>query len=171
MTGFVLGELDRIIDQIPKTDPSTVEYHTLLASMELIAQLEETFDAVLSVLGRGEDDEGKIINVEFRPPVVGLDEGHTCDEDCATCDICSSNSTESVTAGENPPEKVDSSAETPSENVEEHYDLVTVRKALVDARKAGIDVGKILRSCGASNLTDLAEDQFAAVMAKLKEIT
>ena len=188
MNEFITQELRRIINRIPTVDPTTSDYHMLMASLEgfynTADMLEEIFDA-LDEESEDSPDEGRIIKVEFRPPVV------PCSEDCATCDRCggeekapdsSSNSTDSVTAGENPQENVEAEADPPSEKVdetsdesgaepEETYDLITVRKALIDARKGGVDIKVILKSVGATNLTDLAPEKYGAVMAKLKELT
>ena len=204
MKEFIREEYRRIIDLIPQTDPATPNYHCLLQSLEFFAGISDVVEELLYML---DDADGKIVKVDFHPPVVDLTGGcgedcATCDncssnctesatagEDCATCDNCSSNSTESVTAGENadeaeasepasaeveeapgPSEKEDSSSdEGDAEAVT--YDLVTVRKALIDARKGGADIKAILKSVGASNLTDLPPDKYGAVMAKLKELS
>lgn len=184
MNDFIRDEYRRIINLIPQTDPATPNYHCLLQSLECFAGISDVVEELLYML---DDADGKIVKVDFHPPVVDLTGG--CGEDCATCDNCSSNCTEDATAGEDadeaevsepasaeveeapaPPEKEDSSSdEDDAEAVT--YDLVTVRKALIDARKGGADIKAILKSVGASNLTDLPPDKYGAVMAKLKELT
>lgn len=170
MNEMILSEFSRIIKLIPETDPRSCDYHVLMQSLECFSAMAEDIESLLDMLGENEPEEGKIISVTFRPPQPA-----TCGEDCATCDCCgeeppisSSNSTESVTAGENQAEKPDSPAdETAAETT---YDLPTVRAALIEARKRGVDLKPIFKSVGASNLTDLPEEKYGAVMAKLKEV-
>ena len=163
-------ELRRLVGLIPKTDPTTIEYHTLLTSFEALYNLAGPLEEILDELDK-EDLADNIVDIKVIPG------GVPCSEDCATCDACenapisSSTSTESVTAGEDPQENVDEVAESESEKVDETYDLVTVRQALIAARKDGVDIKAILKSVGATNLTDLAPEMFGAVMAKLKELT
>jgi len=155
-------ELRRLIGLIPETDPTSIEYHTLLASFEGLYNLAGPLEEILDELDK-EDLADNIVDIKVIPG------GVPCGEDCATCDACenaqisSSNSTESVTAGEDKQE--------PAAEPEETYDPVTVRKALLDARKEGVDIKAIFRVIGATNFSDLPPEKYGTVMAMLKELT
>lgn len=169
MNDYITQELSRIVNRIPHVDPASSDYHMLLASLEGFYNLAEVLEEILSVVDV-DPDEGKVIQVEFRPPVV------PCSEACATCDRCSneeeapissSNSTESVTAGENTTETVDKAAESPSEKVEKSYDPAEVRKALYAAKQRGVDLLQFFRSFGATNFSNLPPEKYGEVMDKL----
>ena len=155
-------ELRRLVGLIPETDPTTIEYHTLLASFEGLYNLAGPLEEILDELDRWDQAES-IIDIKVIPG------GVPCGEDCATCDDCisSSNSTESVTAGEDPQENVDEPAAEPDET----YDPVTVRKALLEAKRQGVDPKIIFQAVGATNFSDLPPEKYGAVMAKIKELT
>ena len=164
MTQYVQSELKRILDRIPEVDPATPDYQYALSSLELFAGIADTIEAVQAAVA---DEPDNIINIEFRP------EGVSCDEDCATCDACenaqisSSSCTESVTAGEDKQETV----EEPAAEPEESYDPVTVRRALLEAKRQGVDPKTIFQAVGATNFSDLPPEKYGAVMAMLKELT
>lgn len=171
MNDYITQELSRIVNRIPHVDPASSDYHMLLASLEGFYNLAEVLEEILSVVDV-DPDEGKIIQVEFRPSVV------PCSEDCATCDRCSgeeeapilsSNSTDSVTAGENTTETVEEAAESPSEKVEKRYDPADVRRALLAAKRRGVDLTQVFHSVGASNFSNLPPEKYAEVMAQLGE--
>ena len=182
MNEFITSELRRIINRIPTVDPTSSDYHMLMASLEGFYNTAEMLEEILELLDEepGSPDERRIISVEFRPPVL------PCSEDCATCDRCgneekapisSSKSTEDVTAGENPQENVEAEADPPSEKADKTsdepaktYGKAEVRKALVTAKQHGVDPLPILRSAGATSFGDLDPSKYGDVMAKLEEI-
>lgn len=163
-------ELRRLVGLIPKTDPTSIEYHTLLASFEGLYNLVGPLEEILDELDK-EDLADNIVDIKVIPG------GVPCGEDCATCDACenaqisSSSCTESVTAGEDKQETVEEAAESGSEKVDETYDPVTVRRALLEAKRQGVDPKVIFQAVGATNFSDLPPEKYGAVMAKIKELT
>lgn len=141
MTLFTAGELQRIIQQLPFTDPATEKYTILLHNLERLACDVETIDTVMEELARYEE-ESKIIKVDFRP------EG--CVEPSEPVE---------------PVKPVQSVQESGAD-----IDLPTVRAALREAKKNGADIREILREFGATNTADLAPEKYAAVMKKLEEM-
>lgn len=158
MKDYLVKESKRILDRLTTADPASSEYLVCLQSLECFAGMADVIDDVLSVM-----EEANIIKVEFRPAVE-------CNEDCATCDKCKDGEPEEKAVVEKEPEPV--KVEPEPEPVEAEparisYDLVTVRKALIEKRKQGLDTKQFLKQFGASNLTDLPAEKYADVMAAL----
>lgn len=147
MTTFVQNELARIIGKIPETDPTTAEYHILLQSLECFAGIADSIEEVMAQLPDDEPEEGKIIKVEFRPPAVEVEPEAEQDTD----------------------EPSESEVSTQPVMEETTYDLVTVRAALREAKKRGVDIKEVVQSFGATNLTDLPADKYGELMKKLEE--
>lgn len=149
MNQYTANEFSRILAVITETDPTTTEYHIALQSLECFAgiadSIEEIIEQIAQETGEEPDLEGKIIKIEFSPEALKQAQEETAEE------------TESDPEPAADPEPT------------ETYDIVTVRAAMRDAKKRGVDIVEIVKSFGASNLTDLDPSKYAELMKKLEE--
>lgn len=158
MTDYTASELRRIIGMIPTVDPTTTEYHILLQSLECFAGIADSVEEIMAEIGEVEPVEGQIIRVEFRPELLKqqMQEEAEAEEESFSTD---------GEAGAQTPETpvVDQPVE------ETTYDLVTVRQAMRDAKKRGVDIVALIKDLGATNLTDLPAEKYGELMKKLEE--
>lgn len=157
MTEFTANELTRIINKIPETDPTTTEYHILLQSLECFAGIADSIEEVMAQLPDDEPEDGKIVKVEFRPSPELMQQ---------VADMAQ--------AGNEPsdepfPAPGPTGAPAPETEVADVVDLVTVRAALRDAKKRGVDIKELIQSFGATNLTDLPAGKYGELMKKLED--
>ena len=144
MTEFTAKELNRLIQMLPETDPSTSAYHNLLYSLEHLACNVEAIDMILGeidMVNRG------IVRVEFAP----FGKNEPADN---VVDINTVKSADPAPAEEKPAPEID---------------LITVRKAMKAAKQRGVDIVRVVQELGGKNLTDLSPDQWPALMKKLEE--
>ena len=143
MTEFTAKELNRLIQMLPETDPSTSAYHNLLYSLEHLACNVEAIDMILGEIDMAERG---IVRVEFAP----FGKNERADN---VVDINAVKSADPAPASEPAPE----------------IDLITVRKAMKAAKQRGVDIVGAVQELGGKNLTDLSPDQWPALMKKLEE--
>lgn len=160
MTEFTANELTRIINKIPETDPTTPEYHYLLQSLEIFANISESVEQLMDTIYSYQDEppeDGKIVKVEFRPSPELMQQ---------VADMAQAEDEPSdepfLTSGP-------TGAPAPETEVADVVDLVTVRAALRDAKKRGVDIKELIQSFGATNLTDLPAERYGELMKKLEE--
>lgn len=147
MTEFTAKELNRMIQMLPETDPSTSAYHNLLYSLERLACNVEAIDMILGEIDMAERG---IVKVEFAP--FGKNE---------TQDPEPADNVVGINA-------VKSADPAPAEPAPE-LDLITVRKAMKAAKQRGVDIVAAVQELGGKNLTDLSPDQWPALMKRLEE--
>lgn len=160
MTDFTANELTRIINKIPETDPTTTEYHILLQSLECFAGIADSIEEVMAQLPDDEPEDGKIIKVEFRPSPELMQQV----ADMAQAENEPSDEPEESFLTPGP-----TGAPAPETEVADVVDLVTVRAALRDAKKRGVDIKELIQSFGATNLTDLPAEKYGELMKKLED--
>jgi len=160
MTEFTANELTRIINKIPETDPTTPEYHALLHSLECFANISESLESLMGDIYAYYDEppeDGKIVKVEFRPSPELMQQ---------VADMTQAEDEPSdepfLTSGP-------TGAPAPETEVADVVDLVTVRAALRDAKKRGVDIKELIQSFGATNLTDLPAEKYGELMKKLED--
>ena len=162
----IRSEFRRMLDLLPEVDPTTEEYHTLLNSMEHLGMVQEFLEGVIEEL-----DGGQIIKVEYIPVSEQV-----CNGDCAGCDDCKSGAEEALEVTGVEPEEPEQQTEEVAEEAQvseepaKTYDMVDVRKALIDARNRGVDIKAVLKTYAATNMTNLKPEFYAEVMAKLEEL-
>lgn len=157
MTEFTANELTRIINKIPETDPTTTEYHILLQSLECFAGIADSIEEVMAQLPDDEPGDGKIIKVEFRPSPELMQQ------------VADMAQAEDEPSDEPFPTPGPTGAPAPETPVTDAVDLVTVRAALRDAKKRGVDIKELIQSFGATNLTDLPAERYGELMKRLEE--
>ena len=148
MNQYTANEFSRILAVITETDPTTTEYHIALQSLECFAgiadSIEEIMEQITQETGEEPDLEGKIIKIEFKPEALKQAQEELAEK------------TEPVPAPAADPEPT------------ETYDIVTVRAAMREAKKRGVDIVEIVKSFGATNLTDLDPSKYDELMKKLE---
>ena len=148
MNQYTANEFSRILAVITETDPTTTEYHIALQSLECFAgiadSIEEIMEQITQETGEEPDLEGKIIKIEFKPEAL--------------------KQAREELAEETEPDPEPSADPEPTET----YDIVTVRAAMREAKKRGVDIVEIVKSFGATNLTDLDPSKYAELMKKLE---
>jgi len=163
MTTFTANELTRIINKIPETDPTTSAYHALLHSLECFANISESLESLMGDIYAYYDEpseDGKIIKVEFRPSPELMQQ--VADMTQAEDEPSDEPEESFLTPGP-------TGAPAPETEVADVVDLVTVRAALRDAKKRGVDIKELIQSFGATNLTDLPAEKYGELMKKLEE--
>ena len=187
MNGFIATELQRIIEAIPKTDPTSTDYHILLQSLECFAGIaeliEEVQDQILS--------EGKIISVEFRAPQGGAHpdvedkvkaEDHPLEpgspfgvEAVKMSDFVARDIPKPEGYDEEFKDEAEWQAEAMAndqlykEKSAKTYDMTEVRAALVEARKRGINVTALLREYGVENFGAFPAGKYGELMDRLAD--
>lgn len=151
MNQYTASEFSRILTVIAETDPTTTEYHIALQSLECFAgiadSIEEIMEQITQETGEEPDLEGKIVKIEFNPEALKQQAQEALAEKT---------------------EPVPEPAADPEPEPETTYDIVTVRAAMRDAKKRGVDIVEIVKSFGATNLTDLDPSKYAELMKKLE---
>lgn len=145
MTEFTGAELNRLIQLLPITDPTSEEYSRLLYNVEKLACCVETIDTVLEELMPAPDN------------IVAITSAATPDEEGAAEDTRPG-------AGEAEEEASAEVVELPSVT----YTLAQVRAALIVAKKQGVDIKALINGCGAANLSDLPAEKYAELMKRLE---
>lgn len=151
MNEFIAAELQRIIDQIPRTDPATTDYHILLQSLECFAGIAEMIEAVQEQIGM----EGRIIHVEFRTPQGGP--------------LPSAESEEKAEEFPPEPESPFEEPKTEEPKPSKTYEMTEVRAALVEARKRGVNVTALLREYGVENFGAFPAGKYGELMDRLAD--
>ena len=151
MIQYVAKELNRIMSLIPETDPSTADYHILLQSLECFAGIAELIEQIVEQTGEEPTYEGKIIKVEFNPEALKQQAEEFPPQD------------------ESPFPEPEETEEPEPATTEPPPDIVTVRKAMREAKKRGVDITAVVHSFGATNLTDLPEDKWIELLHELEK--
>lgn len=155
MTAFVKEELLRLVDRIPQTDPTTAEYHILLRSIEYLDAIGSTIDAIVTEASE-----------EMRKDLEA--EKQTVEEQTAkVIEIA-----KAVAKAE--PEPAPKEEPIPEPKAEltganKVWSAAEVRKALVEAKGAGVDVKGLLLSVGVDSFPALPAARYAELMARLAE--
>lgn len=151
---FSVKELQRIVDQFPKTDPCSLEYSQLCVNLERFAASVENVDWVLS-LDPYEGADPQI--VQFNPPVDGEVELEDPEPPL------------SPVVEQDPAPVVEE--ETKVEETE--YEMADVKKAVQKARMEGkLSSAKdwIRDNFGVDGFTAIPASRYGEVMEKLKEL-
>lgn len=146
----VADELVRMLDRQKELDPATRDYEQLVTNLETLifhADLYLDVFEYLQAAGRMPTpfDEPEITQVVPHPEFV-----KAVQEEADT----------RPGTGE--------AEEEASQTVVE-FSLIQVRAALRDAKKRGVDIAGVIKSFGASNLTDLPAEKYGELMKKLEE--
>lgn len=155
MTAFVKEELLRLVDRIPQTDPTSAEYHILLRSIEYLDAIGSTIDAIVTEASE-----------EMRKDLEA--EKQTVEEQTAkVIEIA-----KAVAKAE--PEPAPKEEPIPEPKAEltganKVWSAAEVRKALVEAKGAGVDVKGLLLSVGVDSFPALPAARYAELMARLAE--
>lgn len=159
MTAFVKEELLRLVDRIPQTDPTTAEYHILLRSIEYLDAIGSTIDAIVTEASE-----------EMRK---GLEaEKQTVEETTAKVIEIAKAVAKAEPEPEPAPEpKAEATPEPKAEltGANKVWSAAEVRKALVEAKSAGVDVKGLLLSVGVDSFPALPAARYAELMARLAE--
>lgn len=149
MTDYTASEFRRLISMIPTVDPTTTEYHILLQSLECFAGIADSIEELMAEIGDVEPVEGQIIHVEFRPELL---KQQMQEEQVQEAEV----------------KEVETQTQEAEPEQETTYDLVTVRQAMRDAKKRGVDIVALIKDLGATNLTDLPAEKYGELMKKLE---
>lgn len=147
----VADELVRMLDRQKELDPATPEYTQLCTNMELMVRCADMYLEIFEYLGAAgmlptPFDEPEITQVTIHPELVRAMQEK---------------------ADDTRPSTGEAEEEAPQTVVE--FSLIQVRAALRDAKKRGVDIAGVIKSFGASNLTDLPAEKYGELMKKLEE--
>ncbi len=148
----VANELVRMLDRQKELDPATPEYAQLFSNMEVMVRCADMFVDIfdyLAAAGALPQEEPEITQVTIHPELVRAMQEKAEEE-------------EDTRPGPGKAEE-----EAPKTVVE--FSLIQVRAALRDAKKRGVDIAGVIKSFGASNLTDLPAEKYPELMKKLEE--
>lgn len=158
MTEFMRDELNRLVQKIPVTDPCTSEYHVLLRSIEYLDSMGPTIEEILAEVFEAavaEDLGAEKLDVkdgaELISAIKAREEGKVVP----------------FTAPEFPE---DPPEDKPAEQEEKTYDPSEVRKALVDAKKKGVDIKVILAKVGVDNFQAVPAAKYGTIMKELEVV-
>lgn len=146
-----------MVDRIPQTDPTTAEYHILLRSIEYLDAIGSTIDEIVTEASE-----------EMRKDLEA--EKQTVEEQTAkVIEIA-----KAVAKPEPEPAPKEEAAPEPAESAEltganKVWSAAEVRKALVEAKGAGVDVKGLLLSVGVDSFPALPAARYAELMARLAE--
>lgn len=161
----VAEELKRMLERQKQLDPATQEYCQLLTNIEILGHTCDLYVDIESYIAAAGLVDG-ITKVELAPGLV---------------DLLKEQESKIVELHPDPEEGTFLGAEAGEESQEEpvhepvdeaaqvSYDLVTVREALKNAKKRGVDIKALIQSFGATNLTDLPEEKYGELMMKLED--
>lgn len=144
-----------MVDRIPQTDPTSAEYHILLRSIEYLDAIGSTIDAIVTEASE-----------EMRKDLEA--EKQTVEEQTAkVIEIA-----KAVAKAE--PEPAPKEEPIPEPKAEltganKVWSAAEVRKALVEAKGAGVDVKGLLLSVGVDSFPALPAARYAELMARLAE--
>ena len=149
----VANELVRMLDRQKELDPATPEYTQLCTNMEIMVRCADMYLDIFEYLGAAGRlptpfDEPEITQVTLHPELVrAMQEKSEEEEDTR-------------------PSTGEAEEGAPQTVVE--FSLIQVRAALRDAKKRGVDIAAVIKSFGASNLTDLPAEKYPELMKKLE---
>jgi hypothetical protein len=146
----VADELVRMLDRQKELDPATPEYAQLFSNMEVMIRCADMFVDIFEYLGAAGRlptpfDESTVTQVTLHPELV-----------------------KAMQEEEDTRPSTGEAEEEASQTVVE-FSLIQVRAALRDAKKRGVDIAGVIKSFGASNLTDLPAEKYGELMKKLEE--
>ena len=170
MTEFTKQECFRLIDKLAETDPTTEAYHILLSSIERFDSIGNTVDEIAQL--REAATEQVVIDVAaIKEQMQKRAEAASTPTSPPEDDVAHTIPPELVVpfeVADFPAEvKDDLVKDAPPPVEEETYTSSQVRKALVDARKAGVDVKALLAEFGADNFSAVPAGKYGAIMRKL----
>jgi hypothetical protein len=173
MTEYVASELRRIIGKIPETDPATMEYHVLLQSLEIFANISESVEQLMDTIHSYSDEppeDGKIIKVEFRPSPELMQQvaDMTQAEDEPSDEPEESFLTTGPTGSPAPETKMADVVETEETEPARVWEMTEVRAALVEARRKGVNVSALLREFGVENFGAFPAGKYGELMKRLE---
>ena len=170
MTEYCANELRRLIGMIPLVDPTTMEYHMILQSLECFAGIVDSIEEIIEQVGEPNAEEGSIIKVEFRPqPAAPVPVVDVAPED---------------TKPDFPPEpespfppevivekKEDKTEESQAQGEPARvWQMAEVRAALVEARRSkGLNITELLKEYGVENFSAFPAGKYDELMKRLEE--
>ena len=173
MTEFTKKECLRLIDKLTETDPTTEAYHILLSSIERFDSIGNTVDEIAQ-LREGATEHVVIDVAAIKEKIQKLKEAASTPtsppEDATDSGfyVATSGAVIPFETTDFPAEvKDDLVKDAPPPVEEETYTSSQVRKALVDARKNGVDVKALLAEFGADNFSAVPAGKYGAIMRKL----
>ena len=173
MTEFTANELTRIINKIPETDPTTPEYHYLLQSLEIFANISESVEQLMDTIYSYYDEppeDGKIVKVEFRPsPELMQQVADMTQAENEPSDEPEESFPADGSSGEETPEtKMADVVETEETEPARVWEMTEVRAALVEARRKGVNVSALLREFGVENFGAFPAGKYGELMQRLE---
>ena len=155
MTEFTKNECFRLIDKLTETDPTTEAYHILLSSIERFDAIGQTIDEVAGLREKAMCNVVPFTAPDFPEEVKEEIAKAASDTVIASAEEALAEFDEKLPAADPEPVK------------EETYTSSQVRKALVDARKSGVDVKALLAEFDADNFSAVPASKYGAIMHRL----
>lgn len=137
----VANELVRMLDRQKELDPATPEYTQLCTNMEIMVRCADMYLDIFEYLGAA----GRLPTPFDEPEIT------------------------QVTLHPELVKAMQEKAEEEASQTVVEFSLIRVRAALRDAKKRGVDIAGVIKSFGASNLTDLPVEKYPELMKKLEE--
>ena len=167
MTEYVASELRRIIGKIPETDPATMEYHVLLQSLEIFANISESLEELMARV-----DEETLSEGESKVVLHPMLERALAEKANETEDFPPEDETPfpaDGSSGEETPEtKMADVVETEETEPARVWEMTEVRAALVEARRKGVNVSALLREFGVENFGAFPAGKYGELMQRLE---
>ena len=161
MTEYVASELRRIIGKIPETDPATMEYHVLLQSLEIFANISESLEELMARV-----DEETLSEGESKVVLHPMLERALAEKANETEDFPPEDETPFPAGGEAETPAPEETVAVPVE--EKTYEMTEVRAALVEARRKGVNVSALLREFGVENFGAFPAGKYGELMKRLE---
>lgn len=167
MTEFMRAELLRLVHKIPETDPCGSEYHTLLRSIEYLDSMGSTIEEILAQVFEDQvADDLAAEKLDVKEGAERVKETSAIKTQKAEGKVVPFTAPDFPEATEAEIKSVPESAESPSEA--KTYDPSEVRKALVDAKKNGVDIKAILAKVGVENFQAVPAAKYGIIMKELE---
>lgn len=157
MTEFMRGELNRLVQKIPVTDPCSSEYHVLLRSIEYLDSMGATIEEILAAVFEGQAAE------DLGAEKLDVKEG-------AELISAIKSKADGKVIPFTAPDFPEAAEAESAEQEEKTYDPSEVRKALVDAKKKGVDIKVILAKVGADNFQAVPAAKYGIIMKELEVV-
>lgn len=163
MSKHVASELERLLSIQPTLDPSTDRYTILCRNLELLACQADMYDLIEQYIEQARAPEGMVTNVVVHPALAEKLENYANEHPMDGPPFPETEEEPSSKVVEFP------AVAQAAEESKPEIDLITVRRAMKEAKKRGVDIAAAVQELGGRNLTDLSPDQWPALMKKLEE--
>lgn len=160
MTEFMRDELNRLVQKIPVTDPCSSEYHVLLRSIEYLDSMGSTIEEILAQVFEDQ------VTDDLAAEKLDVKEGAERVKEISAIKARAEGKVVPFTA----PDFPEATEDKPAEQEEKTYDPSEVRKALVAAKKNGVDVKAILAKVGVDNFQAVPAAKYGIIMKELEVV-